>query len=153
MIWDAITSHECYDKLKLHIDTHLYLETQNSRYCGVLVLTQWGQDEIDSILQTTFSNAFFLMKIILFWLNFTEICWQGANQNNPVLVQIMAWRWSDDRPLSEPEMGYLADAYMRHWASMSHCIWLHGGASKFQWAFHNCSDQFHGLLTPEELRI
>ena len=35
------------------------------------------------------------------------------------LVQIMAWRRSGDKPLSEPMMVYLTDAYMRHSASMS----------------------------------
>ena len=35
------------------------------------------------------------------------------------LVQKMAWHWSGDKPLSEPMMIYLTDAYMRLSASMS----------------------------------
>ena len=33
--------------------------------------------------------------------------------NMPALVQIMAWRRSGDKPLSEPTMSCFADAYMR----------------------------------------
>ena len=29
---------------------------------------------------------------------------KGPINNNPALVQIMAWRWSGDKPLSEPMM-------------------------------------------------
>ena len=39
--------------------------------------------------------------------------------NIPALVQIMALHPSGDKPLSEPMMVYLSDAYMRHSASMS----------------------------------
>ena len=39
--------------------------------------------------------------------------------NKTALVQIMAWRQTDDKPLSEPMMVSLIDAYMRHSASMS----------------------------------
>ena len=34
--------------------------------------------------------------------------------NIPELFQIMAWRWSDDKPLSEPMLTQFTDAYMRH---------------------------------------
>ena len=43
----------------------------------------------------------------------------GPIDNIPALVQIMAWRRPGDTPLSEPMMVWLADAYMRHSASMS----------------------------------
>ena len=39
--------------------------------------------------------------------------------NKPALIQTMAWRLTWDKPLSEPKMSYLTDAYMRHSASMS----------------------------------
>ena len=45
---------------------------------------------------------------------------KGPINNNPALVQIMAWRWSGDKPLCEPmTVSYFTDAYMRHSASMS----------------------------------
>ena len=34
--------------------------------------------------------------------------------NNPALVQIMAWRWIGDKPLSVPMLSWFNDAYMRH---------------------------------------
>ena len=44
---------------------------------------------------------------------------QGPINNIPALVQIMAWRRSGDKQLSEQMMAYLNDAYMSHSASMS----------------------------------
>ena len=38
---------------------------------------------------------------------------KGPINNNPVLVQIMAWRRIGDKPLSEPIMTQFTDAYMR----------------------------------------
>ena len=38
--------------------------------------------------------------------------------NKPALVQIMAWRRPGDKPLSEPMMDSITDAYMHHMASM-----------------------------------
>ena len=34
--------------------------------------------------------------------------------NNPTLVQVMAWRRTGDKPLPEPMMIQFTDAYMRH---------------------------------------
>ena len=67
---------------------------------------------------------------ILKWIFLTENVWisieislkfvpKGPINNIPALVQIMAWRRSGDKPLSEPMMVNLSDAYMRHSASMS----------------------------------
>ena len=39
--------------------------------------------------------------------------------NKPALIQIMAWRLTGAKPLSEPMMAYFTDAYMRHSASMN----------------------------------
>ena len=73
-------------------------------------LTHWGWD----ILQTTFSNAFSLMKMFQFRLRFhwsllfslnNKQQWnlnRGLINNIPALVQIMAWRRPGDKPLSEP---------------------------------------------------
>ena len=44
---------------------------------------------------------------------------KGPINNIPALVQIMAWRRTGDKPLSEPMMTQFNDAYMRHSASMS----------------------------------
>ena len=34
--------------------------------------------------------------------------------NKPVLVQVMVWRRTGDKPLPEPMMAQFTDAYMRH---------------------------------------
>ena len=44
---------------------------------------------------------------------------KGPINNIPALVQIMAWRQTGDKPLSEPMIVYLSDAYMGHSASMT----------------------------------
>ena len=44
---------------------------------------------------------------------------KGPINNIPALVQIMAWRRTGDKPLSEPMIVSFTDAYMRHSASMS----------------------------------
>ena len=46
---------------------------------------------------------------------------QGPIDNNPPLVQIMAWRQTDDKPLSEPMMAQISDAYMQP------LLWRHNG--------------------------
>ena len=43
----------------------------------------------------------------------------GPIDNNTALVQLMAWRRIGDKPLSEPMMAWVGDAYMRHSASIS----------------------------------
>ena len=44
---------------------------------------------------------------------------EGPINNIPALGQIMAWRRSGDKPLSDPMMVKFIDACMRHSASMS----------------------------------
>ena len=39
--------------------------------------------------------------------------------NIAALAQIMAWRWSGHKPLSEPTMALFTDAYVHHLASMT----------------------------------
>ena len=38
----------------------------------------------------------------------------GLIDNMSALVQIMAWRYSGDKPLSEPMLTQFTDAYIRH---------------------------------------
>ena len=67
-----------------------------------------------------------IFKVIFFYEN----CWvlfqislkyipNGAINNNPALVLIMAWCWTGDKPLSEPLMAEFNDAHMFHSASVS----------------------------------
>ena len=60
---------------------------------------------MNAISQKTSSRAFSSMKIIVFWLNFHwNMLARVQLTNNPALVQIMAWRRSGDKPLSETMM-------------------------------------------------
>ena len=44
---------------------------------------------------------------------------EGLIDNKSALVQIMAWRRTGDKALSEPMLAYVTDACMRHFASSS----------------------------------
>ena len=39
---------------------------------------------------------------------------KGPIDNKSVLVQVMAWHWRSNKPLPEPILAQLTDAYMRH---------------------------------------
>ena len=69
-------------------------------------LTHWGRDKMAAVSQTTLSNAFSWMKMLEFRLRFKFVP-KGPINNIPALVQIMAWRRSGDKPLSEPMMASL----------------------------------------------
>ena len=43
---------------------------------------------------------------------------KGSIDNNPPLVQIMAWRRIGDKPLSEPLLTQFTDAYVRYQGEM-----------------------------------
>ena len=68
-------------------------------------LTHWGRDKMAAVSQTTHSNAFSWMKMLEFRLRFHwSLFLRVQINNNPALVQIMAWRRPGDKPLSEPMM-------------------------------------------------
>ena len=46
---------------------------------AIQVLPHWGIEKMAAIYQTTFSEAFYWMKIYKFQLGLTEICSQGSN--------------------------------------------------------------------------
>ena len=54
------------------------------------------------------------MKIWYFDLNLSEVCSQGLIDDKSVLVQVMACRGTGDKPLPEPKLMQIADAYMQH---------------------------------------
>ena len=62
----------------------------------------------------------FLIENVWIWIEFTlKFIHNGLINNILALVKIMAWRGIGDKPLSEPMMDQVSDAYMRHSASMS----------------------------------
>ena len=64
----------------------------------------------DDIFRCIFMNEKFciLNKISL------KVVPNGPIDNNPALVQVMAWRRIDDKPLSESMLTWFTDAYMWH---------------------------------------
>ena len=44
---------------------------------------------------------------------------RSSIHNKPALGQVMAWRWTGNKPLPEPMMTQFIDAYMRHQGEMS----------------------------------
>ena len=71
-------------------------------------LTHWGRDMMAAIFaDDIFKGIFFNENVriaIKISLNFVP---KGPIINTPTLVQILAWRWPGDKPLSEPTMASL----------------------------------------------
>ena len=88
---------------------------------SVTLLSHWSRDKITAVFQTAFSNAFSLIKISVFWLRFQ---WTMLSRVQltilQLLVQIMVWRRTGDKPPSEPVVVEIGDAYMHLSASMSY---------------------------------
>ena len=64
-------------------------------------LTHWGRDKMAAVSQTTLSNLLNENVIISTKISLKFVP-KGPINKNPALVQIMAWRRSGDKPLSEP---------------------------------------------------
>ena len=93
MYWPWITFTDQHQVTTMSADTVLQLLFLFQ--CQGFVLTHWGWDKM-AVISQTFSYAFSWMKISL-------KCVSEAPINNiPALVQKMAWRWSGNKPLSEP---------------------------------------------------
>ena len=70
-----------------------------------LILTHWGWDEMNNISQMTFFKRIFFNENV--WISIKislKFVPKGPINNIPALVQIMAWRRSGDKPLSEAMM-------------------------------------------------
>ena len=44
---------------------------------------------------------------------------KSPTDNKAALVQVMAWRWTGDKPLPETVLTQFTDAYIRHLGEMS----------------------------------
>ena len=64
----------------------------------------------DNIFKCIFMNE----KICISIQISLKFIYKGPIDNNPVSVQIMAWRRPGDKPLSEPMLTKFTDAYMWH---------------------------------------
>ena len=88
--------------MKMHLKTSYAKGGMNE---GHNELTHWGREKMTAIFQMPFSKGIFLnenvwvsIKISLMFVP------KGSINNIPTLVQIVAWCWSVDKPLSEPMM-------------------------------------------------
>ena len=106
-----IQSLSSHITLKRSILTHLPLDKMAAKFA-------------DDIFKYIFMHEklFFSIRISLKFVP------SGSIDNEPALVQVMAWRRTSDKPLSEPTLTQFTDAYMRHWGvgvggwGVNHCI-------------------------------
>ena len=78
----------------------------------VNILTHLPLEKIAAISQM-FCDAFSWMKNFVFLIRISpRIVPKGPNDNNPALVQIMAWCWTSNKPLSESMLTQFIDVYM-----------------------------------------
>ena len=101
-----------------------YKYKYSSSITNINTNTQWGQDKIAAILQMTYSNSLYCKKIVLFIQISLKIFSKDPIYNNPALVQIMAWHWVGNKPLSDQWWPGLHDAWMHHSTWMSKCQML-----------------------------
>ena len=80
---------------------------------GAAPLTHWRRDKIAARLADDRFKCIFLNEDV--WISIrislTSVP-EVPIHNKPALVQIMAWRLTGDKPLSEPMMAYFTDAYI-----------------------------------------
>ena len=89
-------------------------------------LTHWGRDEMDDILQTTFSNVFSSMKMFLIKISLKFVP-KGPINNIPALIQIMAWHWPGIKPLPETVMVRLLMhicVTWPQWVTLWNVLWI-----------------------------
>ena len=102
--------HAMYIVLKIHAYSSEFIKTwidqRILKGLGYLsLLPHWGRNKKAAVSQTMFSNAFSFMKMFAFWLDISlKVVPKGPINNIAALIQVMAWRRSGDKPLSEPMM-------------------------------------------------
>ena len=78
-------------------------------------LTHLLLDKMSAISKTTYSDAFLWMKGFVFLLKISlKFVLKGPMDNSLACIWIMAWRRIGDKPLSEPMLTQVTDAYMWH---------------------------------------
>ena len=98
--------HYNHDWMLIHVGLHKQLITTAINSCPP------GQNDChfaDDIFRCIFVNKKFciLIKILM------KFILKGPINNNPSLIQIMAWCWTGDTILSEAMIALFGDAYMR----------------------------------------
>ena len=112
----------------LHIMDFIYVMWQDS--CYRHTLTHWGQDKMAAIFADDIFKCILLNENV--WISIKvslKFVAKVRINNIPALVQIMAWRRTGDKPLSEPMMVIL---------------WMHICITRPQWV--NSVDL--GIISP-----
>ena len=79
-------------------------------FCIVLFLIHWGRDKM-AISTDDFWCIFLNEKFCISTRIAPKFVPKGPNDNKPALVQVMAWRRSGEKRLSEPMLVYFTDTY------------------------------------------
>ena len=107
-------------RIPILVKRHLYIESATWGRIYARHLRHWGGSNMVAIFQT-FSCAFSWMKIQKFRLRFHWRFFPKRPINNiPEMVQIMTWRRTRDKPLSEPMMVSLLThicVTLSHWVN------------------------------------
>ena len=74
----------------------IFLCLQDNQYINTLRPRQNGRN-----FRRHFQMHFYQWHILYFDSNFTKFVLKGPIDNKLALVQVMAWQWSGDKPLSE----------------------------------------------------
>ena len=94
---------EVFSDLGLHVEIDPHGKT------AIYKLTHWGLNIMANILQMTFSNIFSMNAWSLIRISLTYIP-KGPIVKKSALVQVMAWRRTGDKPLSEAVLTKTHDA-------------------------------------------
>ena len=89
-----------------HIENFAYGENNERSFSNPHPWTKWPP-----FGQRTFLNAFSWIKSCEFQFEFFP---RGPADNKWALVLVIAWRWTGDKPLTEPILTQCTDANMRH---------------------------------------
>ena len=100
-----ISSQRNFDKILSDLVVHCVCYLPSIAWYSVAVwyrVTHCNRDKIAAIFQTTFSNTFPSMNIVVISLKLVH---NGQINSKSSLVQMMDWHRTDDKPLSAPMIG------------------------------------------------
>ena len=87
-------------------------------------LTHHPLDKMVAISQRMFTGIFVKEKFCILIEVSLKFVPKGSIDNNPALIQIIAWRRIGDKPSSEPMLTGFTDAYIRYWQTWGKAVQL-----------------------------
>ena len=103
-------------KFSMHENAYKTPSAKWRLFClGFSILTHPLLDKMAAIQQTTISNSFSWMESFFISIQISlKFVPNGPIDNFAVLVQVMVWRRTGDKPLPEPILTQSTDSYMQH---------------------------------------